>query len=761
MLVACALAFIVGVYIQALYSFPLQLLLALLLLSLLLLPFILSRRTSLNSLSLGLIILAFLLTGSARLAILGVHDLPLPVSDDEGFYAGLVVETSQKLKVLKLTQPAEARGLRVVLPSDTQLETGDLVQLLGRLRELEPSFKNPHTSSWKWIKRLEGINYEVKGKIVGIRGGNNFIARLRNFFRTRIDESGALHTDVIKALTIGDRTSLDKEKNQLFLKTGTSHVLAISGFNVGIISGFFFFIARWLLRRNERLRLSGRDMKYAAILTIPFPFVFMLIAGAGISVIRATIMIIVYMFALLLDRGRHVLNTMAVSAIIILLIYPHSPFMPSFQLTFLSLLAIVLCVERVYPWIRSIDVKPAVWVLSAVFTTIAATIGTAPIVIYHFYGLNPVSFVHNLVTVPLMGVLATSLSLVGMAVPYGEYLLRLAGRSIDLNVILLRFLDWGYLFPIIRPSLYEIILYFALFLALLYVGKKRVASFALILLVPFLLIQTYRAYEQRFHNDFCINYIDVGAGEATLIEAPGGMRILVDGGGSYSGDFDSGARVVMPFLLSKKILTLDYVINSHPHADHIGGLTSIIRNLKIHNFVGSAFLAEYPNLPPVLTLLRERGTNLALWKRGETHVLGENNDGLQVSVFHPPTFTSFENLNDVSLVLKVSYKDHHFLFPGDIGMDVEDELIASTELKSDILKVAHHGSASSSGYPFITAVRPEAAILSAGGGIKSLPSPDTMERFRRLSIPLFRTDKQGLVTVCSDGKKLKYTVFQK
>ena len=712
--------------------------------------------------SLGLIVLAFALTGSARLAILTVVDRPLPTNDTDEFYTGVVVETSQKLKVLRLTQPAEARGLRVVLPGDTRLETGDNVRLLGRLRELEPSFKNPHTSSWKWIKRLEGINYELRGKILGITSGTNVIARLRNFFRTRIEGSDAPHTDVIKALTIGDRTSLAREKNELFLRTGTSHVLAISGFNVGIISGFFFFIARWFLRRNERLRLSGRDMKYAAILTIPFPFVFMLIAGAGVSVIRATIMIIVYMFALLLDRGRHVLNTMAVSAIVILLIYPHSPFMPSFQLTFLSLLAIVLCMERAYPRLKSIGLKPATWVLSAVFTTIAATVGTAPIVIYHFYGLNPFSFIHNLVTVPLMGVVATSMSLVGMAVPYGEYLLKLSGYSIDLNIVVLRFLDWGYLFPIVRPSLYEVVLYFALFLALLFIGRKPVSLFALILLVPLLVVQAHRVYENRFHNDFCVNFIDVGAGEATLIEAPGGLRVLIDGGGSYSGDFDSGARVVMPFLLSKKILTLDYVINSHPHGDHIGGLTSIIQNLRVHNFVGSAFLAEYPNLPQLLTLLRERGTNLALWKRGEVHVLGEDNDGLHVSVFHPTPFTSFENLNDASLVFKISYKDHHILFPGDIGMDVEEKLVAaSTELNSHVLKVAHHGSGSSSGYPFIRAVRPDVAILSAGGGIKSLPSHDTTDRFRQLSIPLFRTDKQGLVTVCSDGKKLTYAVFQK
>ena len=137
---------------------------------------------------------------------------------------------------------------------------------------------------------------------------------------------------MLKALTIGDRAAITQEKNDLFLHTGTSHILAVSGFNVGVISGFSFFVARAAFRRIKRFRLSGRDRRYASLITIPFPFIFMLVAGAGVSVVRAAIMISVFMLAVFLEREEDFYNTTALAALVILLIYPHSLLTPSFQL---------------------------------------------------------------------------------------------------------------------------------------------------------------------------------------------------------------------------------------------------------------------------------------------------------------------------------------------------------------------------------------------------------------------------------------------
>ena len=755
MFVSCVVAFIAGIYVEAFYGLPLKPVVLGLLASILLVPFFLARN---RSLGLCLLLTAFMLSGIVRLALL-INLPPVSVDEGESLYAGTIAETSQRSKVITLSSPESLRDLQVAFPTSTDLETGDRVYVIGRLLEFAPASAESPRKLWRWLKRLEGVNHEIKGKVLLAKPGTNPINALRNFFRKKIEESGARYTDVQKALTIGDRASLNQEINRLFLRTGTSHVLAISGFNVGIISGFFFFIARALLRRVRRLRLSGRDVKYAALFTIPFPFVFMLIAGSGVSVIRATIMIVIYMLALLFERGRHVLNAMALSALVILLIYPHSLFTPSFQLTFMSLLAIVLCTEKLYPMIKKVRPKPASWSLSVMLTTAAATIGTAPIVTYHFYGINLFSIIHNLVTVPLTGVLATSFSLVGMSIPFGNYLLILSGWIVHLNLILLRLLDWGYLFPVVRPDLYEILLYYALFFSLLYAGRKPVAAFLFAVLLPLCLLQAYMVYEKRFHNDLCLNFIDVGMGEATLIEAPRGVRILLDGGGSISGDFDTGSRIVMPFLLSKKILTLDYVINSHSHTDHIGGLVSILQSFNVDTFVSTPFLVEYAGYPSLLQTMRRKKTSLQFWKKGDTYRLpGETS----IRVLHPPRGALFENLNDTSLVLDISQEDRSFLFPGDISDGVEQGLVASgASLRADVLKIPHHGSASSSSFVFLRAVRPQLAILSGGGVLQNLPAVDTLERYHRLSIPVLRTDAQGPITVCSHGGRLTYRVSQR
>ncbi len=750
MFVSCVLALVTGIYVEALYGFAAKTVILGLVPILLLIPYLYARK---QKVCLCLLLSAFVLTGVFRLALL-INLPPIPIDEDESLYAGTVIETSQKSKVVLLTSPESLQDVRVAFHTSIALQTGDRVYVRGRLLEFTPASAESPRKVWRWLKRLEGVNHEIKGRIVLARPGVNWVNALRNYFRKRIEDSGAMHTDVQKALTIGDRASLDEEINKLFLRTGTSHVLAISGFNVGIISGFFFFIARTILRRNRRLRLSGRDTKYAAAVTIPFPFVFMLIAGSGVSVIRATIMIVVYMLALIFERGRHLLNTLALSALIILLIYPHSLFTPSFQLTFMSLLAIVVCVEKLYPSIAKVKPKPAGWSLSVMLTTAAATLGTAPVVIFHFYGINLFSVIHNLVTVPLTGILATSLSLVGMCAPLGDYLLTLSGWIVHFNLLLLRFLDWGYLFPIVRPDLYEILLYYAAFFSLLYAGRKPATVLLIVVLLPLCLVQAYTVYERRFHNDLCMSFIDVGMGEATLVEAPAGVRILIDGGGSVSGDFDTGARIVMPFLLSKKILTLDYVVNSHAHADHIGGLSSILRYLKVGTFVTTPFLVEYAEHPSLLRTAREQGTAVQFWKRGDTYRFpGETS----IEVLHPPPGASFESLNDASLVIRITKAARAFLFPGDIGDSVEEELLKSAaSLKADVLKIPHHGSRMSSSFAFLDAVRPELAVLTGGGVIRNLPSAETLERYRALSIPVLRTDSQGPVTICSRKGRLTY-----
>jgi competence protein ComEC len=168
---------------------------------------------------------------------------------------------------------------------------------------------------------------------------------------------------------------------------------------------------------------------------------------------------------------------------------------------------------------------------------------------------------------------------------------------------------------------------------------------------------------------------------------------------------------------------------------------------------------EYAEYPSLLQIMRQQKTTLQFWKKGDTFSLPE---GTSMTVLHPPRGVSFEDLNDTSLVIRITQRGRTFLFTGDISSSVEEELIRSgVSLKADVLKIPHHGSKTSSAFAFLGAVRPELAVLSGGGVLPNLPAVETLERYRGLSIPLLRTNKQGPITVCSRGARLTYRVSQR
>jgi competence protein ComEC len=754
--VIAVLAFILGIYLQALYTLP-SLPCAILLFCLTALtPFLLPRK----HLAAPLLILAcFAMAGMLRLGMASPESKDVTIDEGKSVYEGLVVQASPNTKVIRLSYPAGTSGLKVVFRSSDSLIINDRVRVYGEIREINLTFNNPSLTPWKWLKRLEGVSYELRGITISSLRGRDPIQATRDRIRKRIETSGAMHPHVIKALTIGDTTGLDEQTKTLFLRTGTSHILAISGSNIGIITAFFFFLARIALRRcSTRLRLRGDDTRYASLLSIPFAIVFMLIAGSSIPTIRATIMITVFMLALFFERGRNVINTIALSALIILLVYPHSIFMPTFQLTFMSVLFLVIATQRFYTVIHARN-RPVKWVLSSILMTVAATIGTLPIVIYHFYGMNPLSVIHNLIAVPLMCVIALPISLLGIILPYGELLLRVAGRVLDLNMHLLEYLNFGYIYPIIRPDLMEIALYFCLILSIIYIGRKPVLLFFLIIVLPVSGIQGYLSYKDRFHDGLVVNFLDVGLGDALLLEGPGGTRILIDGGGYYRGDYDIGKSIITPILLSKKIRTLDYVINTHPHGDHIGGLPYILQHFDVRTFVSGGYYAQEGRFMDLLQIARNKGIHFDQWNSGHELTLKK---GLRISVLNPDPDFAADDLNNASLVLKVAYKNNSFLLTGDIDLDIEEKLVLERrELRSNILKVPHHGSKNSNSLVFVRSVMPNLAVLSVGSGVKGLPGRETLRTYERLRIPLLRTDRHGFIQVRTDGSRITYRTFRK
>lgn len=752
MFVIAVLSFAGGIYFNALYDVPLKFTIATLIIALPFIPFFMLKNRYLPAL---LVLVCFILAGMVRLGVVTAGQTAMNPGSTKEVYEGLVTEASPNTKIVKLTNPGEFAASKVILRTPQTLNINDMIRVFGELREVNPTFKNPYLLSWKWLKKLEGVSYELRGTIISITPGIHYVHGVRNSLKKKIDASGAKHAGIIKALTIGDTAGLGEETKKLFLRTGTSHILAISGSHMGVVAAFFFFISRVILRRIRVLRLRGDDIRYAALTTIPFIFLFMLIAGSRTPTIRATVMISVYMLSLFFGRGRDVFNTLALSALVILLIYPHSLFTPSFQLTFASVVLIILFTQRIFPLIKT-DNRLIKWFFLSMGLTISATIGTLPVVLYHFYGVNPFSVLHNMVGVPLMCVIAMPLSLLGVVLPWGEYLLRLAGEVLAVTVSILTTLDWGYIYPMVRPNLFEIILYFVFLFILLHMRRKTAFAVIVFLVLPVASGYAYYAYHERFNNDLRINIIDVGNGDAILVEAPEGMRMLIDGGGFHMSDFDMGKSILTPILLSKKILTLDYVINTHPHCDHLGGIPTIIRDFSVKNFSTGSYFISQEKFVDLMKLLREKKIPLTTWKRGDKFLL---KNGMEIVVLNPGPETGTDDLNNASLVMTMGYGNFSILFAGDIGSDVEEKLIlAGNNLRADVLKIPHHGSRHSNSHEFLAAVQPKIAVLSVGKGILGIPSHEALKRYDAFSIPVLRTDRDGMIQVWGNKDGIKYSI---
>ncbi len=750
MFIASVLAFVTGIYAEAFHQLTFPALL-ISLVALVVLTHFLLRKGHLRLTGTALVI-SFVLAGMLRLALVSLDQLPPIVDTGPSLYRGTIVESSKSSKVIEIEEPRHLSGIRALIRIEHPSVTGHRVTVLGTLKDIAATFKNPHQISWRWVKKLEGTFCEIRGEILSDRPGKRMIDGWRRYLAGKVDESGAAHAPIVKALTIGDTAGIDDNTRALFLETGTSHVLSISGSHFAVVAGFFFFIARFAFRASSRMRQKGTDRRWAALLTIPFTVLFMFVAGCSLPTIRATIMIVIYMSALFFEREGHTLNALFLSALIILLIFPHSLFSPSFQLTFISVLFIILTGRVIHPLLVKTG-RLARWFLSLTAVGLAATIGTLPVVLYHFHGFNPLSFVHNLVAVPLMCLVSTPLALAGLVAPFGGYLLRLSGEVIGVAVTTLDTLNRGYIYPVVRPNLPEALLYLVALLSLLFIRQRSVRLAFIAVVLPLLIIAGLVTWQKRFHNaELCVSYIDVGLGDAMLVEAPRGVRLLIDGGGLHGTGFDTGRSVIAPLLLAKKITTLDYVVNSHPHEDHIGGLRFILSHFGVRTYMGLTGPAAQPSMKNIADILRKRGIPSLHPAAGDvlSFPLGSG-----MSVLTPSGTTSQDSLNDASLVLRMTLGDRSFLFTGDIGEEVENTLVLSpAPLRSSVLKVPHHGSRHSSTIHFIRAVRPDLAVLTVGPGIRGIPSPETIARYASLSVPLYRTDRDGCITVCTDGRKL-------
>lgn len=673
-------------------------------------------------------------------------------------------------KVAIHSEQKKMRGnLRISVPhtqemsSDLELCLGDEIRVSAKLSPSQ-GYRNFGPPALEMYLKNQNIHNRAFTKspmlIEKLRGGNRFsllriISIIRGSLQRKIEHhfsdpqlaSLSSQGAVVEALLLGERGRLDPEISNGLQHAGIFHLFAISGAHIAIISFLLFSFLRFL-------RLPDRTN---FILLIFLLISYALLVEGRPSVMRATIMALAFLVGRLIWRKANLLNTLSISAFIILVFNPAGLFFIGFQMTFAATLSIILFFPKVIPFLPRLPLR-----ISEMFAlSLTAQLGVMPFVASSFNRIVFSSLILNIAAIPLVGLTMAGGYIFLLFSMLSPFLAGICAKLIHFLVngliAVSHFLDPipGLSFRIPDPPHFVVLGYFV-FLGLMLIPAKFRLQKALLCacFAVFFVLLVFHPFPS-YSKNLKLTFIDVGQGDSILVEFPGTKKMLVDGGGTPEDVFDVGERIVSPLLWQKGIRKIDYLVLTHAHPDHMNGLKAVARNFRIKEF-WEAFSPENNRSYEVLRERLSDSTSLRRMFRGH----GETIEGVKVEVLNPERADPVapKILNDQSLVLRVSFGKTAFFLAADIGNDAE-KIIANTppSIRSDVLKSPHHGSDSSSSVEFLFAVDPRFVVLTVGKGNRyNLPDEEVVKRYQDIGARVLRTDRDGAVEFSSDGERLSF-----
>ena len=619
---------------------------------------------------------------------------------------------------------------------------------------------------------------------------------LPGVLRLNSDDAGMLN-----AMLFGDRSELNKTQRVGFERTGSFHLFVVSGMHVGLLAGLVFWLAR---------RLKFSDW-VATLLTIAMTFAYAVLTGFGAPVQRALLMTAVFLLARLLSRDRNVMNALGAAALAVLVWSPGALFEASFQMTFLAIVAIggialplgersflpyARAAERLGDkwvdvglpprvaqfrvmlrlwsdtvaalageWARQLPpllVRWTLWALElSLIGLVAELVMALPMAVY-FHRATMFAVPTNMVSVPLVAVLAPMAVLTFCASLASPWLAMLPGAATGLllhgitavigGVSAVHAADLRVPPPVWWVAAFAVLAWAFCCWAVRRSNAWAWSAVAILPLVALAVLWPERADTSAGAME--VTAIDVGQGDSIFVVAPDGATMLVDAGGPVgsvtetaeaASRFDVGEEVVSPYLWSRRFRRLDVVALSHAHSDHMGGMPAILRNFRPRELwvsVDSNSVA-YRSL---LAEAKELGIAVRHLQAGDRRGWG----GVQVSVLAPEVgYTNpGEPVNDDSLVLRLQYGRASAMLEGDAQAVSEREMLAEGRVSAvTLLKVGHHGSRTSTTQEFLDAAAPKDAVISVGrGNTFGHPRYEVIERIAEARTKLYRTDEFGLTT---------------
>ncbi len=593
------------------------------------------------------------------------------------------------------------------------------------------------------------------------------VDRARTQVRARIEAT--FHPDaaaLARALVLGE-SDLSADDDEAFRTSGLAHLLAVSGTHLVIAVAGFAAVLRALLARLVWLSARTDPARIAAAVAVPAAWLYADFAGGSGSAIRAAAMLSASMTARALDRRAPPLRAFACSILVLTAFEPLATCDVSFSLSVAATVGLLVLQE---PLAEAIVRGPAAVqrLLKPVATTLAATIGCAPVLALLAPTMPLLGVASNLVAAPLGELLALPLclghALLWWAPPLerGAALLG-SGALLGVRAVARWSTASGAVVEVPPPTSWQLAALGVTASVVWAAGTQRLRLAAVAAGATAWLISEMVAVRAGAPRGLLrITVLDVGQGDSLLVDLPDGRLMLVDGGGMIGSPVDLGTRVIQPALRARRRQRIDTMVLSHPHPDHFGGLTSTLPLLDVGELWDTGqgeVQSAGPSYAALLAGARARGIPIRRPRDlcGAPLVAGD----VRIEVLAPcPGIAPDASANDSSLVLRFTYGRRAALLVGDAEHEEERRLLALPpgSVRADMLKVGHHGSRTSSSPAFVAAVRPTLAAISAGVRNRfGHPHPSTLATFAAQNIPVLRTDRGGEIVWETDGDEVRVT----
>ena len=623
------------------------------------------------------------------------------------------------------------------------LEYGDLIEIKGEYSapEVARNYKGFDYSQYLKTLNIYGTIKVEESEIINKNQLSPILISINNIKEKMIDNANRnmpkRTANLLLGILIGERDNIQEDIIESFRTANLSHILAVSGAHTSyIILGITYLISK-----------SKTPKRIGYIITIINLLIFIIITGASYSVVRACIMAIVVIGAKICYRKENFFTSICISLIIILIQNPFAINDIGLKLSFMGTAGIVIFNKSITNFFIKLKIKQKI--AEALSVTFSAQLMIMPITILNFNTISLTFFISNILASPLLGIIIIfgfiSIFISSILNPISKILFLILHIFLELLILVSKVTEKipGSSILVKTPNILFAIVYYILILFFNYffvikqnptrrfhkkiikiITIKNIKNAFKVIAVVFLIMLLLTRIVRIINPTLKIYFIDVGQGDSTLIVTPKNKKILIDGG-------EGKTNVLFQYLFDRIINKIDYIIISHFDSDHCNGLIEIIEKMRVENIVMSKQSKESEEYKKILEIIKQKNIKVSSVKAEDKIIIEKN---LYTKILNPAEKFEFQDLNNNALVAKLVYKNFSMLFTGDIEK-AEENLAKKykNELKSTILKVAHHGSKTSTSEEFLKYVEPQIALIGVGENNKfGHPNQITIEKLKNI-----------------------------